>query len=334
MPTQTFFDLKEEKKNRILDAARRVFIRDTYDKISIQDIIKEAKIPRGSFYQYFEDKDDLFLYCLQEIYRKSLSIIYQDNMDYYWNVLYNEHPEKKAEMPWEIVAIEQMKQVLTEDEFNFAMKIPLPKGHILGSAYSDEAKIFYPLILKYLEASNTISDPEKLDLVAFMFSCGDLLSHEYAHIKGVSPNESFLHTRVAIRAVYEAFRDKSAKDSFNQLQSLLSLHLLSSDGLDITITLTPGQHWIIENTDNLIRREISIMSNNLRGHLLIDAHSVQTCVQNTTDTLIITTDPQSNAACSLNLGGRVYNLGKNLTVLGTTRDGAHICIIDIGKYLL
>ena len=52
MPTQTFFDLSEEKRNRILSAARKVFAFAPYEKVTIQSIIEAADIPRGSFYQY------------------------------------------------------------------------------------------------------------------------------------------------------------------------------------------------------------------------------------------------------------------------------------------
>lgn len=64
MPKQTFFGLPEEKKKRILDAARQEFMTVPYSEASINRIIKNAEIPRGSFYQYFEDKEDVFFYCM------------------------------------------------------------------------------------------------------------------------------------------------------------------------------------------------------------------------------------------------------------------------------
>ncbi|WP_041634036.1 TetR/AcrR family transcriptional regulator [Acholeplasma laidlawii] len=39
----------------------------TYDNINIQNIIKDASIPRGSFYQYFKDKDDMYQYFMTYI---------------------------------------------------------------------------------------------------------------------------------------------------------------------------------------------------------------------------------------------------------------------------
>lgn len=67
MPSQTFYNLPDDKKNRIIDAITDELSIHTYEHINIQNIIKQAKIPRGSFYQYFEDKDDLFDYFLDYI---------------------------------------------------------------------------------------------------------------------------------------------------------------------------------------------------------------------------------------------------------------------------
>ena len=65
MPTQRFLNLKESKKNAILEAAANEFARVPYSAVSINQIIKEAEISRGSFYTYFEDKDDLMHYMLR-----------------------------------------------------------------------------------------------------------------------------------------------------------------------------------------------------------------------------------------------------------------------------
>ncbi|MHC1772017.1 MAG: TetR family transcriptional regulator [Flexilinea sp.] len=67
MPTSTFNNLPQEKKDVILAAARKEFARATFKEASINKIIQDAKIPRGSFYMYFKDKKDL-LYCLLSEY--------------------------------------------------------------------------------------------------------------------------------------------------------------------------------------------------------------------------------------------------------------------------
>lgn len=64
MPTSTFFRLPEEKRQRLTDAAWEEFGRVGFADVSINKIICKAQIPRGSFYQYFSGKEDLFQYLM------------------------------------------------------------------------------------------------------------------------------------------------------------------------------------------------------------------------------------------------------------------------------
>ena len=65
MPTQRFLKLEEEKKRRILEAAKKEFSSYDYDKVSINRIIQESDISRGAFYTYFLDKDDLLVHLFE-----------------------------------------------------------------------------------------------------------------------------------------------------------------------------------------------------------------------------------------------------------------------------
>ena len=67
MPTQTFHNLKAPKKEKLIEAITDELSRATYENINIQNIIKQASIPRGSFYQYFNDKDDMYQYFMTYI---------------------------------------------------------------------------------------------------------------------------------------------------------------------------------------------------------------------------------------------------------------------------
>lgn len=64
MPSSTFFNLPPPKQERLLRAAVAEFARKPFDEVSINRIICAAAIPRGSFYQYFADKRDLFQFVL------------------------------------------------------------------------------------------------------------------------------------------------------------------------------------------------------------------------------------------------------------------------------
>jgi Transcriptional regulator len=66
MPTITFDKLSEDKKNMIECAARKEFSNYTYDQVSINRIIQDINMPRGSFYLYFENKEDLYLHVIRK----------------------------------------------------------------------------------------------------------------------------------------------------------------------------------------------------------------------------------------------------------------------------
>lgn len=80
MPTDTFYHLKTEKKERVIQAIIKELSLHTYEHINLSNIIRDSGIARGSFYQYFQDKDDLFSYFFQYIGQKK-AMMYQDLFD-------------------------------------------------------------------------------------------------------------------------------------------------------------------------------------------------------------------------------------------------------------
>ena len=64
MPNQTFFNLPEKKRQTITELAIAEFANNDYKNASVTKIVKQAKIAKGSFYQYFEDKKELYLYLV------------------------------------------------------------------------------------------------------------------------------------------------------------------------------------------------------------------------------------------------------------------------------
>ena len=80
MTTKRFYRLSEEKRRIIQEAALHEFARVPFDKASINQIIKEAGISRGSFYTYFEDKWDV-LACIFEENRRMLEMTMQQEME-------------------------------------------------------------------------------------------------------------------------------------------------------------------------------------------------------------------------------------------------------------
>lgn len=75
VPKETFINLSDEKKEKIFRAAVDEFAAHRFSEASINQIIKSAEISRGSFYQYFNDKEDLYLYVITEIGKEKLAVI-------------------------------------------------------------------------------------------------------------------------------------------------------------------------------------------------------------------------------------------------------------------
>lgn len=70
MPSERFHRLSKEKQNLIWKASMKEFIAVPYEKVSINKIIRDAGISRGSFYTYFEDKRDVLSFLLEDTTRK------------------------------------------------------------------------------------------------------------------------------------------------------------------------------------------------------------------------------------------------------------------------
>ncbi len=64
MPKSTFLNLPPEKRERIESAAIAEFSANPLPCASINAIVAGAGISKGSFYQYFDGKDDLFAHVL------------------------------------------------------------------------------------------------------------------------------------------------------------------------------------------------------------------------------------------------------------------------------
>ena len=75
MPKDTFFNLPEEKRALICQAAVDEFASHSFAQASINRIVAESGIAKGSFYQYFDNKTDLFFYLLQLVVEEKLKYL-------------------------------------------------------------------------------------------------------------------------------------------------------------------------------------------------------------------------------------------------------------------
>jgi AcrR family transcriptional regulator len=72
MPKQTFFNLPADKRETIINAAVDEFAEYGLENASTNRIVKNSGIAKGSFYQYFEDKQDVFMHLLSVLEREKM----------------------------------------------------------------------------------------------------------------------------------------------------------------------------------------------------------------------------------------------------------------------
>ena len=70
MPNPTFFNIPDEKREKLIQAIKDEFARVSFDEVSINKIIQNAEIPRGSFYQYFNGKNDMLEFILMDYMKR------------------------------------------------------------------------------------------------------------------------------------------------------------------------------------------------------------------------------------------------------------------------
>ena len=91
MPKQTFLNLPEAKRALIVRIALEEFASHPFRQASLSRIVARAGIAKGSMYQYFEDKLDLYRWLLQEEVAKrdraQLQQVVADDSDDFFSVL-------------------------------------------------------------------------------------------------------------------------------------------------------------------------------------------------------------------------------------------------------
>lgn len=65
--------MKPEKQERIINAAMKEFVKSGYEKASTNEIVKDAQISKGSLFNYFSNKKDLYFFLI----RHAVNIIEQ-----------------------------------------------------------------------------------------------------------------------------------------------------------------------------------------------------------------------------------------------------------------
>ncbi len=78
MPKDTFNKIPEEKRERLLLEAAKLFAKKGFNETDMNGLAKKAGVSKGSLYDYFDSKTDLYLYVCRDGLEKSRQAVYSD----------------------------------------------------------------------------------------------------------------------------------------------------------------------------------------------------------------------------------------------------------------
>ena len=85
MPKATFSILPEEKRERILRVATDLFAERGFNRTDMGEISRRAGVAKGSLYNYFHSKDELFLYLCRNGIERFRQAVWSD-IPPKWNI--------------------------------------------------------------------------------------------------------------------------------------------------------------------------------------------------------------------------------------------------------
>jgi AcrR family transcriptional regulator len=72
---------KAQNRAKLLEAARKVFAEKGYGEATARDIVRETDLATGTFYNYFDDKQDAFNALLEEMSEKGRALVRAQRQD-------------------------------------------------------------------------------------------------------------------------------------------------------------------------------------------------------------------------------------------------------------
>lgn len=175
MPKDTFFNLPDDKRTLICNVAIAEFAEYSFDQASINRIVAGAGIAKGSFYQYFEDKQDLFSYVVQLAAEEKagyLAHLMQNLGEHDFFTLLREMYVAGIQFAAEHPAYEAIGRKLLEDK-----EAPIYRETMAG--YLPSAHEFFETLLEGARARGEVRTDLDPKMLAYMITSMNALVVEY-----------------------------------------------------------------------------------------------------------------------------------------------------------
>lgn len=202
MVHQTFLNLPEEKRARIFVSAVDEFVRLPYERTSINRIVENAGIPKGSFYQYFDSKDDLYTYCILSVYRQVAQLRQQKHQPLLAMGL-----KRAAELGiHETIPIFNAEVGALIGAKNHQLLLGLtdmPRRLRNDVLLEVATELIMPSIREELANDESVPPGTDLDFLAYLLSLGELISFDYGSLHGNDDLNTLTYRYMD--AIYRAF---------------------------------------------------------------------------------------------------------------------------------
>jgi len=202
MPKSTFFKLAESKRKAFTHEAYKEFSLHSFEAASITNLVKSLGIAKGSVYQYFEDKNDLYHYLITDANRQMNQLldkacVYngEDFFDWYTKLLMVElkfllsfpqfsllFQKLKAESSIALKALWQQIEEARLNRITAHLPVALYHSPINNMQLASSAMLIFEMLSKGIDLNKLIegNDPiylESKELVAICSSWVEKLKH-------------------------------------------------------------------------------------------------------------------------------------------------------------
>lgn len=199
----TFELLPKEKRNRILQAARAEFLRYPYEKTSINRILAEAEVPKGSFYQYFDDKADLFSLCTCAVYKKLIDARKKNG-----EALLDSGMLRMKKLGYEKgyqAFSKDLERYLSEEDFKLFENMMEAPRHIRNFVQMNAAStLIAPVLKEELIKDKSVRKDIDYDYYAYLLSLTEVISVDYGTRTGLKMEDFFFLGFQYMRSVYDS----------------------------------------------------------------------------------------------------------------------------------
>ena len=158
MPKKAFFNLAESKRQDMITKTMQLYADHAYEEVTLKRILEILSLNPASFYRYFEDKDELYLYATQVLYEKVDQHLRENYEDF----------------DYEIFTFYENISVLSDLERAFSktyMKAPrdvMLRGYM--EIYKGWLSAKYKRGLRHLRYEGLLRPDTDDDLIAFMYA--------------------------------------------------------------------------------------------------------------------------------------------------------------------